>query len=311
MERFWGLRLAAAVGLCAAGATADVYDYAGFSWDQDRTPDVMMALGNGQTIGGTTFSAGIPNDTTASVGFNAVSGSSGAGFVGEAGFDPTRSIGRQAFAQIGASQSGGGDALFVNALNLPDGNNGGTTRHGIRMSWSGGRSLINGAGADFVLYESGSNSTSPEAQMVRAMLSDGSFTPWYYRAVDAWETYTQTPSPTVEGAFATAYDLLDLGVGLGDVVVAIEIANMKPTDRLNVAGAFAAAGEVVFSDPSGTLARPSIGSINGMNPSSTFGSGAFDPDPVYLGIMGTLTPAPGVLGLGCVSLLAAARRRRS
>ena len=288
--------LAACLSTCS-NLSAATYSFAGYNWDQDNTPDTLGLLGNGATLGGAAFSNGGPTSITRSVGFVAISGNANAGFVGEAGFDPSLSLGRLGSAQQGLTQSDGTDSVFSSAVNLPAGNNGSTTRHGLALSWSGGRSLPNGPGADFVLYESGSNSTSPEGQMVRARLqSDGSYTPWFYQAVDAFQVYTVTPGSTVEGAFATAFDLSLLGVADGVLIDRIEIANMHSSDRINVLGTFASSGQVVFNYPGVALAQASVGSLPGMNPNSTFGSSALDPDPLYLAVLHNVVPEPAKIG---------------
>lgn len=302
--------VAGALAFQAGTASAINFSFAGYSWEQDNTPDVLGLLGNSATLGGATFSSGLPQNITQSVGFIALSGSSGSGFVAAPGFNPNLSLGKQATAQHGLLQTDSTASVFSSAINLPAGNNGSTTRHGISVSWSGGRSLLNGAGSDFVLYESGSNATSPEGQIVRAHLTGGGYSPWYYRSVDAFATYVNTPA-TTEGAFATAFDLSALGIANGALIDEIQIANLRSADRINTVGTFALNGEVVFSDPSGTLARASVGNLAGLNASSTFASGGLDPDPLYVGIMGTLVvPEPTAAALCGLGALLLWRRKR-
>ncbi len=295
----------------AVRASASIFSFAGYQWEQDNTPNVLGLLGNGATLGGATFSATLPNRITSSVGFIALSGNAGAGFEGAPGFDSTLSLGRQANVQHVLTQSDGTASNFSSAVNLPNGNDGSSARNGLSMSWSGGRSLLNGSGDDFVLYESASTSTSSEGQMVRVHLTGGGYTPWQYRAVDAFSVYTNTPA-TVEGAFATAFDLSTFGLIAGALVDEIQVANLQSSDRLNTVGSFALSGEVVFSDLSGTLAKPSVGALAGMNPASTFSDAALDPDPLYVGALSAVVPEPAtgaLLGLGV--LLLGRRVRRS
>ena len=75
--------IAVAMGLGAAiPAQAAPFTYAGYTFDQDKTPDMLGLLGNGDTLGGATFSSGTVSRITRSVGFNSVSGTANAGFVG-------------------------------------------------------------------------------------------------------------------------------------------------------------------------------------------------------------------------------------
>jgi hypothetical protein len=265
-------------------AMAVSFTFAGQVWEQNSTPDQLELLGNGETLGGALFSAGTVTRITRSVGFIATSGNANDGFVGAVGFNPDLSLGKQANAQHGLTQSDGTGSVFSSAINMPNGDNGSTTRHGLRVSWSAGRMLANGAGDDFIVYESGSNSSSPEGFMVRARLTTGSYTPWHYEAYASFENYVNTPTPTAEGAFAHVYDLSDMGVPGGVAIDAIEIANLRPNDRINVVGSFAASGEVVFSDPSGTLARPATNSSE----NATYASGGLDPDPLWVAVYGDL-----------------------
>jgi hypothetical protein len=288
----------AALIACALPAAAAPYTFAGSTFLQESTPDVLGLLGNGANLGGAQFSQGNVTAVTRSVGFNSVSGNANSGFVGAAGFDPSLSLGRQAIAQQGLAQPDGTGCLFACAINTPLNNAGGSLRHGIEVSWSGGRTLANGAGGDFVLYESGSNAASPEHMIVRVRLTDGTFSAWRFETSDGFQVYTTTPTATVEGAFATVYDLDSFGLGAGDEIDMIQFATILTADRWN-----SATGNFAF-DGSGTIFSAS--------------GGPLDADPLYVGVLrglngGTAVPGPagvGLLALGLGLLAAAARRRR-
>ncbi|MEQ9642481.1 MAG: hypothetical protein RIM84_20805 [Alphaproteobacteria bacterium] len=271
----------------AAPAQAATFTAGTFVFEQDDTPDVLNLLGNSQTLNGVTFSSGVPSNITGSVAFPPAPTS----------FMPELSLGRQANAQQGVTQGDGSSCSGACAVNLPSGNNGLTTRHGLSASWTGSRGLVDQSGVDFVIYESASSSTADEGFMVTLQLSDGSFTGWRYEMFDAFESYTGGSA----GAMATAFDLADFGIGSGDTVTAIHIANMMPGDTLD-----GTSGNILF-DGTGT--------------SHGFGSSTLDPDPLYIGILNGLTtfestdaPAPGALPLfaaGLGAMMLGWRRRRA
>lgn len=292
------LAAVAATVFCAPPVLAGTYTFAGVTFEQDSTPDQLGLLGNGAVLGGATFSANTVNTITQSVGFLAEpGGSSGSGFTPVAGFDASLSLGRLAYAPGVVEQSGGGTCLFACAVNMPRSNLGGTRRHGLELGWSGGRTLGNGAGGDFVLYESGSNSTSPEHTMIRVRLTDGSYSPWRFESNDGYEIYENSPA-TVTGAFATVYDLSDFGLGAGDAIDQIQIATILTTD--------------LWDSTTGVFGFDGSGSI--------FSSSGdpLDPDPLYLGVLHALTgpvavDAPSALaafGVGLAALGLFRRRRR-
>ena len=146
--------------------------------------------------------------------------------------------------------------------------------------------------------------------MVRVHMTGDGYSMWYYRAVDAFAAYSQS-TPLNEGAFATSFDLSSLGLPLNTLIDEIQIANLQSGDRINTVGTFALNGQVVFTDPTNTLARPSKGNLPGMNPNSTFTAGDFDPDPLYIAVTGSLVPEPttaAMLGFGVLLLNRRSRR---
>jgi uncharacterized protein (TIGR03382 family) len=197
---------------------------------------------------------------------------------------------------------------------LPSSNNGFTTRHGVELGWTGGRSFVNGIGDDFVIYESGSNSTSPENPIVRVRLAGTStFSNWYYFAPDAFQLYHGN---NTEGAFATAINLSTLGLAIGDEIDLIQIANLTDADRIagtvtHTSGVNSfGEGRVVF-DGSSTV-RPDAGAFAVSYRDTGFGSNTLDPDPLYVGMLGSEIPEPGTVVMAWLAIagLSGVRRRR-
>lgn len=265
------LALAAWVALAVIGfgqqpLNAAPFTFAGYTFDPANSPDTIGLLGNGQNLGGAVFSSQLPNRITQSVGFGAQSVGGGGVFTPVAGWAAGSSLGQMANAQLGLTQSDGTGSHFSSAVNLPRGNDGGASRHGLSLSWGSGQGLVNGAGTDFVVYESGSPG-SPEALMVRLGLGGGAFTDWFFQANSGFEAYLGDN----EGAFAYAFDLSMFGMAAGDMIFSIEIANLRPTDRIG---------------PGGLVNFAGVGAAPG------FPSGSYDPDPLYVGIVSQLAPAP-------------------
>ena len=298
------LLAAAVAAVVGFQASATDFTFAGFTFDQDDTPDVFGVIGDGVTLGGAAFSSGFVEDITSSVGFGADGVSMGA-FVSSTGFDAELSLGEQAFdlATPTIDQSDGSDGHWATAINMPEGNNGSSTRHGLEVSWSGGRTLTNlGGGDEFVIYESASNSTSPEGFMVRARnASTGGFSDWFFQANDAFENYLSLSgggATTTAGAMAHAFDLSDLGFAVGEAIDLIQIANLISADTL---AAGMGTRQVLFDGS---------GSVHG------FGSSALDPDPLYVGVLDGLTgaavvPAPAALPAGMALLGVMGLRRKN
>ncbi len=236
--------------LFCGAAHGQVFSFATYSWDQADTPDTYLALVAG-SYNGAVIDA-LKSTATGTVMFPDSA----------AGFDGTLSIG---------VVSGIGSAPGPRALNLPAGNNGTNTRSGFELSWSAGRTLINEAGDDFALYESASTSTADEGLAIQVFDSTaGAWSIWYTQAFDAFADY----DGGADGAMAYAIDLSDLGIPASNEIDTIRVVNLTNRDTL---GPVAGSGREVLmenltGDPSG------------------FGSGALDPDPLYLGVINTVTP---------------------
>lgn len=305
----------AAVGPCAMAAS---FTFAGFTFDQDRATDTLSLLGAGVTLGGAQFSAGYATTTTTAVGFLAHGGNATIGYAPQAGFDASRTLGRQGLVN-GMAAPNASSWQYASGIQLPRSNNGGNTstglpqRHGIEMSWAN-RVLANRAGADFLIYESASNALDNEAFMVRARdASTGEWSRWFYKAADSFEAFSETPDLNgPDGAHAYAFDMSDLGFAAGALVDAIQLANMRITDRIE--GDDGTEGFVVFNG-AGRFAQY----LNGQT-LSTYASVNFDPDPLYAVALSDLVgpgqavplPTAGAMGLaGLVALgLRRGRRRR-
>jgi hypothetical protein len=272
-----------------AGSTFTV---AGYTFDQLNTPNLVAPLI------GPAFSPGNPQDITQSVAFAAAS-IGGGGLINPALdneatllFDAELSLGELAFDNGFADQPGGGEGTYATALNIPNGNNGSTIRHGIETAWTGNRKLVNLSGDDFAVYESGSNASSPEGFMVRLRLEGNILTDWYYQAFDGFQLYL---GEAQEGSFVHRFDLSDMGLAPGEKVRAIHIANLIAADTLN-----------------GTSGTRIVHLNNNIGTPHGFGSGALDPDPLYVGITEghMFVPEPSSIGLLLLGLCGLATRRR-
>ncbi len=255
---------AVSLGLCWAQATlAQPYSFATFTFDQQDTPDVVAPLANGTFDGAVVTSAanagpsigiGFPTDRTS--------------------FDDARTLGRL----IGLYAAGS------RGINLPRGDNGSLARSGFVLSWSGGRKLQNLAGDDFVVFESASNSTSPEAFLVQVYsVTDAAWSDWYYEPADSFQLYN---GETVIGAFATGFDLSDLGLADGDEIDRIRLVNATDEDRTVAASR---TGFMLPEDNGATSTyTPDPGPLSGY---SSYGASSLDPDPIYVAALHTATAA--------------------
>ena len=222
-----------------AASEADVFSFGGIAWDQTSSPDVATYLGEGQTHGGAVFSDGLPQEVTRSVDF------------------PNKDKGFNARLSLGYLDDGG--STGARALNLPLYNDGSMMRHGVSLGWSGNRMVPNLSGPEFVVYESGEGangereSRGPELFMVRVRnAATRQWTSWYHKGTRQFQPYGKR---SAAGAYATAFDLDELGLSLGDSVDRLEIANMVRSDTVTGASV-PYAGNVLFSNRNNLGVRP-------------------------------------------------------
>ena len=218
---------------------ADVFSFGGIVWDQKHTPDITSYLGEGKTHGGAIFSDGLPLEVTRTVNFPDK----------DEGFEPQLSLG---FISDGSSAG-------PRALNLPMNNDGSIVRHGVSLGWSGNRIVPNLSGPEFVIYESGEgvsgekDSRGPELFMLRVRnAATKDWTTWYHKGTKLFHPYSKI---SAAGAYATAFDLDELGLSLGDSVDRLEIANMVRSDSIT-GPSVPYAGKVLFSDQQKMGVRP-------------------------------------------------------
>ena len=239
---------------------AQLFSFAGVTFDQTATPNVFSELGPG------TFSGAVVN-TRPSVVNNLT------GFPNTlVGFDISLTMGRLLGRSTGAT---------VQAFGLPDSTNVGTTlRGGYVVRWSEGRVLANEPGADLVLYESGS-ANQPEPQMVQVHdpVTD-TWSPWVYLPASSFGTFAGG------GGFATLYDLSDFGLAAGAVIDAVRVTNLVAADRMVSA---TRTGIVIPNDGGATSTfLPLPGPLASFG---SFGASTLDPDPLYLGALHQTTTA--------------------
>ncbi|AMV19036.1 beta strand repeat-containing protein [Planctomyces sp. SH-PL14] len=262
------------VNLVDAPTADPVFSFAGFTFAETDTPDVVSIVPTGTLDGGygvvITANAGSPTGA-ASFPDN------------PADFDGSLTLGNQL------------DGLNNNeakAINLPAGNVGTEVRSAIELSWSGNRTLSNESGDDFVVYEASSNPTGPDAYMVQVYVEDdgngggGYWTKWRYEAADSRAAYGGTGNA---GAFATGFDLTDFGLGDGATISAIRIATLNASDRIEGegvettvgSGTYVGQGFVIVNDNGDTS---NVFADPGPLASFTFyGNATFDADPLYVG----------------------------
>lgn len=176
-----------------------------------------------------------------------------------------------------------------------------TARSILQLDW-GGALLSNRSGKDLVVYESG-NAGAPEAFSV-AVRRQGQtdFTNFLYQFSSSYNAETDL--------FATGFDLSDFGLGEGDAIDAIRIANLIATDR-------------VTGDGQGFLGgqnAPTTGPQGG----GQYASGRFDADIAYVvGLHDVVSPVSqtpeqsvpepssmlGVLALGAIGAAAVLKRK--
>ena len=288
------------IGANAAHAVS--FTFASFTWDQDETPDTAALLGNGQILGGATFSANFPNTSVGDVGFPDVP--AGAANHAASPFNTSLTTARITGIATTANTS--------RALNLPRLNNGSVTRHGVQLGWVGAGSIANGTDDDLVFYESASSGAAPENPMLRVRLAGTStYSDWYYFAPDAFQLYHGN---LTEGAFATGVDLSDLGLANGALIDQIQLANLVSADRISGSvthssgGQDFGVGQVVF-DGSTTI-KPDAGAFASFR-NDGYGTSTLDPDVLYLAdLQAQVIPEPGSVALAAFALAAMSRIRR-
>lgn len=250
------------VGLGGTSASAQVYSFAGYSWNQANTPDFVVALSPGDVNGA--IVTAVPVATTTITGFPQST----------IGFDASLSLGRK----IGLAGSG------TRGINLPAGNFGTTARSGFQASWTLGRKLVNQAGPDFVVYETGSNN-QPEALMVQVRsATTAEWSRWLYLPAANYQNFT---SSATTGAFAFAFELDTFGVGTFDEIDIIRVVNMTDEDRIEgpgfevTPGVFLGSGFVLPEDNGATSqVLPDPGPLASF---LLYGNSTLDPDPAYIG----------------------------
>jgi hypothetical protein len=265
----FALPLALGATLVALSLTAragDVFTFAGFTFDQRNTPNQAALLGNSVLLGGAQFSSGLPMDTTPNPVNFPQSGP---------GFNTNLSLAKLT-----------GLALGIHAVNLPNGDFGATTRHGIETWWSGHYGLPNLSGDDIVIYEAASSVGGVEGVIVRVRTSPQSFdqsaqwTDWYYFPPDSFQS-----TVSAEGVFSYGLDFTDFGVANGVVIDRIQMANLKQADRMvgpgtPAGGTNVGVGKVVFDGT--TTVLPDAG---GYDANRVFDTTQLDPDPLYVGAL--------------------------
>ena len=248
-----------AVLLFLGCASAQSYEFAGVMWNQENTPDVYAplpvstvegAIINSEPVFGT--SAGLDTFPEPPL----------------AGFDPLLSLGHQSGTTSTTTNR-------IAMVNLPAGNDGANARSGFEMSWTGDRGLSNGVGADFVMYESASNSVSDEAYGVQVFdVSKNAWSIWYNLATFTFANYNLQ---TTIGLMAYEIDLSELGVGPNDLISAIRVINLTQRDTFSTSPpSYVVSGRQVL-----------VEDLTGADFSAEYAATALDPDPLYIAVLAT------------------------
>ncbi len=243
--------------------TPAVFTFAGYSFDDSAAPDKASFL-----AANATFDGALVSDVPTSATFAAVS------------FPDAPAPGFNSNLALGTVFFGGSGPR---ALNLPSGDDGTTKRSGVLLEYTGQRAIQNNAGADLLSFESGSKtagSSVPEAYMVQAFVVDsGTWTRWYYTPANKFGFYSGAPTT---GAFATEYDLTDLGVPAGALVSQVRLVNMTAQDRMDSATGI---GFVLPGDASATsLFLPTPGALSTQ---AKYDGTSYDPDPLFVASLST------------------------
>ncbi|HEY1169796.1 MAG TPA: PEP-CTERM sorting domain-containing protein [Verrucomicrobiae bacterium] len=265
-----------------AHAISSTYSFGSVTFDQALTPDRAKLLGNGETLGGVSFSPLLPNGTTSAIPNFPASSS---------GFNTALSLGDLTDLNTG-----------LRGVNLPRGDNGSTTRHGIEVSWASGLGIFNGSGDDFVIFESASTQAGVEGMMVRVHIGGTeNWSDWHYFATSEFGGTTGN-----EGLHIYKYDLSNFGLTESQGVDYIQFANLMPNDK---AVDSSGQGRLAF-DGSGFALNAGVLDGDGVYTGTT----VYDPDPVYVASLQNLAVVPEptsiALLIGGLGLFGCARRKR-
>jgi uncharacterized repeat protein (TIGR01451 family) len=240
-----------------------VFTFAGYSFDDTAAPNKGSFLAANATFDGALVSDVPTNATSSTLNFpDAPAG----------GFNSNLALGTAFFGGSGPR-----------ALNLPSGNDGTTKRSGVLLEYTGQRALQNNAGPELLAFESGGKTAvlaNPQAYMIQAFVIDtGTWTRWYYTPAAKFGYYSG--SETI-GAFATEYDLSDLGVPAGALVSQVRLVNMTAQDRMDSATGI---GFVRPGDAGATsMFLPTPGA---QSTQAEYERTSYDPDPLFVASLST------------------------
>jgi len=308
-----------AIAAAATDASAAVVLYGGYQWDQTNDPNMGFQLGVNDANVRSGVQFGPANDVNLTRTGNITSFIEGQIAPADQNRGYLSRITQRRTSEAPAKL----ETTGTRAVNLPTAADVGAAaiHRGIQVGWTSGTKgfttpvMVNGTGADFVIWESGTTG-QPDAMMtrVRDALTQ-QFTDWFF-----FSPLSQ-PASSAGVLFAYAYDLTNFGLPLGAQVDLIEMANMNSFDRIDATGValgpngYAAQGRVISyaSNP------PAFGPNSpGPDPGPLavgygvpFGNATYDPDPLYVSILGNLqnlvVPEPAsvvawslIIGLGMI-----------
>ncbi|MBP7951449.1 MAG: PEP-CTERM sorting domain-containing protein [Verrucomicrobiales bacterium] len=222
----------------------------------------------------------------------------GPGFFGTTSFsEDTRSIGKL----LGYPNAG---AVFVDITNTVTN----TARATVTMDWSAapnGALLANGAGDDFVVYETGS-AGAPEAYAVSLRNAQTQvYTPYHFFQASSFDA--------AAAAFATAFDISDFGAGINQIDrVAIRTifnsAGPNGGDRVDLLGG-SGQGEVTFDVGAGNFTNRLL-EAGPQGSAGEFAASRLDADIVYVVGLHNTVPEPSAALLAGAAVLGLLLRRR-